>query len=86
MTASSRMGHRLGLVITAEQQNIEGGYQPVTATIKLRKSWISVPLTGEGTAPAGLDAVPSTVGTSIGNAQPTKSIEEFTREFLEGTR
>ena len=79
-------GHRLGLVLTAERQNIEGSYQPVTATIQLKKSWIEVPLTGAGTAPAGLDAVAPTVGTSVGNARAAQTLEEFTREFLVGAR
>jgi X-Pro dipeptidyl-peptidase len=79
-------GHRLGLVLTAEKQNIEGGYQPITATIKLRKSSLTMPLTGEGTAPAGLDSVGPGVGVTVDNAEPRKSLDEFTREFFEGSR
>lgn len=75
-------GHRLGLVLTAEQQNVEGPYQPITAKIKLKKSWLKMPLTGEGVAPAGLDAVPASVGTTIGNVEKAQSLEEFVREFL----
>jgi hypothetical protein len=79
------VGHRLGLVLTAEQQNIEGGYTPFTATIDLRKSSLTMPLTAPGTAPAGLDAVAPTVGATVENPLKAKSLEEFTREFFEGT-
>lgn len=78
-------GNRLGLVITAERPNIEGSYVPVTATIKLAKSWLKMPLTGEGVALTGLDAVAPTTGTTVENVLPTRSVEEFTREFFEGT-
>jgi X-Pro dipeptidyl-peptidase len=77
-------GRRLGLVITAEQQNIEGGYTPFTATINLRKSSFTIPLTAPGNAPAGLDAVPPTVGTTVANPLKATSLEEFTREFFLG--
>ena len=77
-------GNRIGLVLTAEQPNIEGAYQAVTSTINLKKSWIEMPLNGE--VPSGLDSVSPSVGTVVDNVLAAKTIEEFTREFFEGTR
>ncbi len=76
---------RLGLVLTPERQNIEGSYQPFNATIKLKKSWLKMPFTGSGVAPAGLDSVSPSVGTTVANVVPRQSIEDFTRDFLEGS-
>jgi X-Pro dipeptidyl-peptidase len=78
-------GNRLGLVITPEQQNIEGPYTPFTATIKLAKSSLKIPLTQKAAAPSGLDSVSPTFGSTVANPLQQKSLEEFTREFLTGS-
>ena len=79
-------GHNLGLVITAEKPNPLIGYQPVTATIDTQKSWISMPLAG---SLAGL-AVPGTLApihtTLIGPPGPLTKVQDFVREFFEGSK
>lgn len=75
-------GHRLGLVITAEQNPIDP-YQPLLATIKLKRSSITLPLLG-GTADLATvgDLAPIST-TSVTPGEPTHDLGEFVREFLD---
>ena len=63
--------HVLGLVLTAEQHNPTGTYQPVTATINLKKSSITMPVSGDVASLASTGEVAPIVTTSITPAEPT---------------
>ena len=78
--------HRLGLVITAEQHNPTAAYEPVTATIKTDSSWLKMPVSGDLSGLDTAGAVERVVTTSVTPAEPTRDVEEFVREFFEGTR
>ncbi len=79
-------GDRLGLVITAEQHNPTAQYLPVTATIKLRGSRIDMPVSGDVSRLATAGESGPVLTTSISPAEPTNDVDEFIREFFEGTR
>ena len=76
----------LGVVITAERHNPTAPYQPVTATIKTKRSWITMPVAGEVPSLTYAGDVASIVTTSISPEQPTRDLDEFVREFFEGSR
>ena len=78
--------HVLGLVLTAEHHNPTAPYQPVTATIKLKKSSITMPVSGDVVSLATPGEVGPIVTTSITPAEPTRDRQEFLREFVEGSR
>ena len=79
-------GHVLGVVITAERHNPTAPYQPVTATIKTKRSWIAMPVSGEVPSLTYAGDVAPIVTTSITPEQPTRDLDEFVREFFEGSR
>lgn len=82
-------GHRMGLVITAEHPNPLYTYQPVTATVDTQQSWISLPLSGKPASLASL-AAPGALNdirtTQVGPRGPARNVQDFVREFFEGTR
>ena len=79
-------GHVLGVVITAERHNPTAPYQPVTATIKTKRSWITMPVAGEVPSLTHAGDVDPIVTTSILPEQPTRDLDEFVREFFDGSR
>lgn len=78
--------HVLGLVLTAEQHNPTAPYQPVTATIKTKRSFLTMPVSGDVASLASTGQVASIRTTSITPAEPTRDVQEFVREFVEGSR
>jgi X-Pro dipeptidyl-peptidase len=79
-------GHNLGLVITAEKPNPLISYQPITATIDTQKSWISMPLSGSLASLAGVAPLATMHTTTIGPAGPASNVQDFVREFFEGSK
>lgn len=76
----------LGLVITAEKANPLIGYQPVTATVDTRKSWLTIPLSGSLASLGAARELAPIVTTSVGPAGPATDVREFVREFFEGSK
>lgn len=79
-------GHNLGLVITAEKPNPLISYQPVTATIDTQKSWISMPLSGSLNSLAAASPLAPIQTTLIGPPGPVSNVQDFVREFFEGSK
>jgi X-Pro dipeptidyl-peptidase len=79
-------GHRLGLVVTAEQHNPTAPYQAVTATIDTAKSKLIMPLSGEVSSLDSIGPDSEVLTTSITGTQRMRGLDEFVREFLGGPR
>lgn len=79
-------GHNLGVVITAEKANPLIGYEPVTATVDTRNSWITLPLAGTLPSLAAPREMAPMATTLVGPPGPTRDVHEFIREFFEGSK
>ncbi|WP_374568058.1 CocE/NonD family hydrolase [Ideonella sp.] len=79
-------GHNLGVVITAEKPNPLIAYEPVTATVDTKKSWITMPLAGSLPSRAAAREMVPLATTVVGPAGPSRDVHEFIREFFEGSK
>lgn len=79
-------GRNLGLVITAEKANPLIGYEPVTATVDTKNSWITMPLSGSLASLGEARELAPIVTTSVGPKGASRDVREFVREFFEGTK
>ncbi|MBT9595449.1 MAG: Xaa-Pro dipeptidase [Vitreoscilla sp.] len=78
--------HNLGLVITAEKPNPLIAYEPVTATVDTRNSWITMPLSGNLASLGAAGKLAAIHTTTVGPPEPSRNVHEFIREFFEGSR
>lgn len=78
--------HNLGLVITAEKPNPLIAYEPVTATVDTRNSWITMPLSGNLASLGAAGTLAAIHTTTVGPPEPSRNVHEFIREFFEGSR
>jgi X-Pro dipeptidyl-peptidase len=76
----------LGLVITAEKANPLIGYEPVTATIDTKNSWITMPLSGNLVSLGAARELAAINTTTVGPPGPATNVHEFIREFFEGSK
>ncbi|HEX5685442.1 MAG TPA: CocE/NonD family hydrolase [Ideonella sp.] len=82
-------GHNLGLVITAEKPNPLIAYEPVTATVDTRNSFLTIPLSGSLKSMASLASareLAPMVAPLVGPAGPSRDVNEFIREFFHGSK
>jgi X-Pro dipeptidyl-peptidase len=82
-------GHNLGLVITAEKPNPLIAYEPVTATVDTRNSFLTIPLSGSVKSMASLASareLAPMVAPLVGPAGPSRDVNEFIREFFHGSK
>ncbi len=79
-------GHNLGVVITAEKSNPLIAYEPVTATVDTKNSWITMPLAGSLPRVAAPREMAPMATTVVGPAGPSRNVHEFIREFFEGSK
>lgn len=78
--------HNLGLVISAEKANPLIAYEPVTATVDTKNSWITMPLSGNLASLGAAGKLSPIQTTTIGPPEPSRNVHEFIREFFEGSR